>query len=45
MTAINTICSTYLTMEYNEKKNKWNYKSNQSINTEVYLIPNKYFGL
>ena len=49
MSSVNTLCSAFFTMSYNEKKNKWNYTSNQSINTTVYLIPNiynaKYFGL
>jgi len=49
MNAVNSLCSNYFTMNYNEKKNKWNYTSNQIIGISVYLIPNiynaKYFGL
>lgn len=49
MSVVNSLCNIYFTMEYNEKKNKWNYKSNQDINISVYLMPNiynyKYFGL
>ena len=49
MTAINFLCSPFCTMEYNEKKNKWNYKKKSGITDSVYLIPNKYnasyFGL
>ena len=49
MAAVNSICSEYFTMEYNEKKNKWNYTNNLPIGTELFLIPNKYnytyFGL
>jgi len=46
---INNLCSSFFTMEYNEKKNKWNYKKNSDITNSIYLIPNKYnssyFGL
>jgi len=49
MSSVNSLCSNFFTMSYNEKKNKWNYTSNQPINITVYLIPNiyncKYFGL
>ena len=49
MTAVNSLCSSFFTMEYNEKKNKWNYKKKESIIDTIYLIPNKYnasyFGL
>jgi len=49
MTAVNSLCSSFFTMEYNEKKNKWNYKKNVDITNAIYLIPNKYnytyFGL
>jgi hypothetical protein len=47
--AINLLCSSYFTIEYNEKKNKWNYKRNDALNGDLYIIPNKYnykyFGL
>jgi hypothetical protein len=46
---VNSLCSSFFTMEYNEKKNKWNYKKNVDITNAIYLIPNKYnytyFGL
>jgi hypothetical protein len=49
MSAINSLCSLYINMTYNEKKNKWNYTNIYDINSEVFLIPNKYnasyFGL
>jgi hypothetical protein len=49
MKAINNLCSNYISIEYNEKKNKWNYKNVYDINADIYLIPNKYnasyFGL
>jgi len=49
METINSLCSPFFTMEYNEKKNKWNYKKHSSITNSIYLIPNKYnssyFGL
>lgn len=48
MTSVNNLCNNFFTMSYNEKKNKWNYTSNQA-NLNVYLIPSiynsKYFGL
>ncbi len=48
MEEVNRLCSTYFTMYYNEKKNKFYYISNQ-INTTISLMPNnynyKYFGL
>lgn len=46
--AINNLCSVHFTLEYNEKKNKWNYKATD-INNLVYIKPSiynyKYFGL
>lgn len=49
MNAVNQLCSLYMTMTYNDKKNKWNFINNQVIGISVYLIPNiynaKYFGL
>ena len=48
MTAINILCANHFTIEYNEKKNKWNYKASY-INNQVYIKPSiynyKYFGL
>ena len=48
MNSINAICGNFITMSYNERKNKYNYISNQSLNTSVFLMPNsynyKYFG-
>lgn len=48
MEEVNRLCSTYFTMNYNEKKNKFNYTS-KLINSTIYLMPNsnnyKYFGL
>lgn len=49
MNAVNYFCSPFFSMEYNEKKNKWNYKKNLNIIDKIFLIPNKYnasyFGL
>ncbi len=46
---INTICSSYINIQYDTKKNKWLYISKQVINNEVYIMPttynSKYFGL
>ena len=46
--AINNLCSDYFIIEYNEKKNKWNYKA-IDINNQVFIKPSlyhyKYFGL
>ena len=46
--AINSLCSDHFIIEYNEKKNKWNYKATD-INNIVYIKPSiynyKYFGL
>jgi hypothetical protein len=48
MSAVNSLCSTHFIMEYNERKNKWNYKSSY-INHLVFIKPSvynyKYFGL
>jgi len=46
--AINNLCSAYFTIEYNEKKNKWNYKAtdiNNIINIKPSIYNYKYFGL
>lgn len=49
MDIINSLCSDYINMKYNEKKNKWNYTSTLPLSITVYLMPNiynyKYFGL
>jgi hypothetical protein len=49
METINSICSDYINLSYNEKKNKWNFTSKQPLNITVYLMPSyynyKYFGL
>ena len=46
---INTICSSYINIQYDTKKNKWKYISKQVINNEVYIMPSiynyRYFGL
>jgi hypothetical protein len=46
--AINNLCYNYFIIEYNEKKNKWNYKATY-INNIVSIKPSiynyKYFGL
>jgi len=48
MNSINNICNAYFTMNYNERKNKWNYYSNQTVGYTVYIKPTiynyKYFG-
>ncbi len=46
--AINNLCSIYFTIEYNEKKNKWNYKAtdiNNTISIKPSIYNYKYFGL
>ena len=47
MDIVNSLCSDYIDMSHNEKKNKWNYTSKQPLNTVV-LMPNinnyKYFA-
>lgn len=49
MNSVNNICSSFFTINYNERKNKWNYTSNQGLGYLVYIKPNiynyKYFGL
>ena len=42
MTAINSLCSNYFTMSYNDKKNKWNYVNTQATGYLVYIKPNIY---
>lgn len=48
MNSVNNICSSHFTMNYNERKNKWNYISNQGTGYSVFIKPNiynnKYFG-
>ena len=39
---INTICSSYINIQYDTKKNKWLYISKQIINNEVYIMPTTY---
>lgn len=47
--AVNAICSAYINIEYDTKKNKWLYTSKQVINNTAYIMPTtnnyKYFGL
>ena len=46
---INTICSSYINIQYDTKKNKWLYTSKQAIKNDVSIMPttynSKYFGL
>jgi hypothetical protein len=48
MDIVNSLCSSYIKMSYNEKKNKWNY-TKQQLDSTIYLMPSiynyKYFGL
>lgn len=46
--AVNNLCSNYFIIEYNEKKNKWNYKAidiNNIISIKPTIYNYKYFGL
>ena len=38
MSSVNTLCSAFFTMSYNEKKNKWNYTNNQDIYANAFKL-------